>query len=75
MIEAPEKLTGTVTAAHYNETLKAIRFTLKFENGYEQGFEWPITMFKFPVGSDPSEEMMKTAKLMPGKKISVVQGK
>lgn len=61
---------GTCTSAHYYEDSKAIRFTLKFGSGKEYGFEWPITMFRFPDGSDKDEEMRKTANLMPGKKIA-----
>ncbi len=71
MDEKFQKLTGIVTGSHYNRELKAIRFTLLFENGKEKGFEWPITMFSFPKESDKDEEMEKTAKIMRGKKISV----
>lgn len=72
MHQSEKKLVGTVLDSHYYETMKAIRFTMRFENGRQQGFEWPITMFKFPPGSDIDEEMRKTAGLMPGKKIAVL---
>lgn len=71
-MQAPEKLVGIVTAAHYSETEKAIKFSLRFENGIEQGFVWPITMFSFPPGSDKNFEMIKTSKIMIGKKIAIV---
>jgi hypothetical protein len=71
MEEKYQRFTGIVTGSHYNRELKAIRFILRFENGRENGFEWPITMFSFPEGCDKDEEMEKTAKIMRGKKISV----
>ncbi len=64
--------TATVISACYNETVKAIRMELKFENGIVQKHEWPITLFRFKPGQDKDEEMYKTATLLLGKKIDVM---
>lgn len=61
---------GTCTSAYYYENNKCIRFTLQFDDGRERGFEWPMSMFRFPSGSDRDAEMKKTAKLLLGKKLS-----
>ena len=71
-MEEKRKYIGTVIGSHYNRELNAIRFILRFENGKEQGFEWPLTMFRFPDECNKEEEMEKTAKIMRGKKIAVV---
>jgi len=62
---------GICTSSHYYEDSKSIKFFLRFDNGREYGFEWPITMFRFAPEMDRDEEMRKTAKLMHGKKFSV----
>ena len=64
--------TGKVLVAHYNDTMKAIRMMLKFDNGSCQQFELPITMFKFKSDQNEDEEMRKTAKLLIGKNIDVM---
>lgn len=67
--------TATVISAHYNETMKAIRMELKFDNGKVMKFEWPITMFKFRSDQHKDEEMEKTARLLLGKRIDVMVNK
>jgi len=64
--------TGKCTFSTYNHTEKIIRFILKFSNGAEQGFDWPISMFKFGPGMDQDAEMRKTSELMRGKMIDVM---
>ena len=64
--------TGKCTFSTYNYTEKVIKFVLRFENGKEQGFDWPISMFTFAEDMDKDAEMKKTAELMRGKFIDVM---
>lgn len=67
-----ESIVVTVQSAHYNDMDKCIKFHMLLDSGHVVGGEWPITMFRFEPGMDIDEEMRKTARLMPGKKLEYV---